>query len=71
MVPHKTNKKKGKDVLASNKVPTYKKMPSPMSNSRGRTEASMGLLIKMPPMAPKRVKERKKFLTQVRSPSYM
>jgi hypothetical protein len=60
MIPHKTKKKKGKDVVASNKVPTYEKMPSPMSKSRGRTEASMSLLIKMPPMAPKKSKGREK-----------
>jgi hypothetical protein len=60
MIPHKTKKKKGKDVVASNKVPTYEKMPSPMSKSRGRTEANMGLLIKMPPMAPKKSKGKEK-----------
>jgi hypothetical protein len=60
MVPHKTKKKTGKDVVALNTVPTYKKMPSPMSKSRGRTEASMGSLIKMPPMAPKKSKGKEK-----------
>jgi hypothetical protein len=62
MTLRKTKKKKGKDMVGSNKVPTWEKMPSPMSKSRGGIEASMGLPIKMPPMAPKKSKGKEKVL---------
>ncbi len=60
MTPRKTKKKKGKDVVGLNKVLACKKMPSPMLKSRGRIETNMGLLIKMPPMAPKKNKGKEK-----------
>jgi len=56
--PHNSKKKKGKYGVRLNKVLVQKKTPSPIAQNKGKTEANMVLLVKKPPMAPKKSKKK-------------
>lgn len=58
--PCKRKKKKGKDGVGANKASTQEKTPSPIAQSKGRTEANVGSLIKKPFATPKKNKGKEK-----------
>ncbi len=59
-LPHKSRKKKGKDGAGLNKTSAQEKTFSPIAQSKGGIEASMGSLIKKHPMAPKKNKRKER-----------
>jgi hypothetical protein len=63
----KVRNKKGKDGVEPNKASTQENTPSPIAQSKGRTETNVGSLMKKPFATPKKTKERKKFLIQMKS----
>jgi len=60
MTPPLKTKKEGKDVTRTSRVFPKEKTPSPVSKSKGGTEASVGLPLKKPAPAPQDIKGKEK-----------
>ncbi len=68
MAFHRTSKKKkGKDGVGLNKTLPQERTPYHIVQRKGKTKAIVSLPIKKLLMAPKKNKERKKFMNQARS----